>query len=443
MTSSLTFGAVLLLSIVLYWLWDRADKRKHAIVERVAEDIKAMGDVVATSLSPRINPDICIGSGACVAACPEKGIIGLLRGQAALINPLGCIGHGACATACPVTAIKLVYGTKTRGVELPVLDANFQTNKPGVYVAGELGGMGLIRNAVTQGRQAAEHILVGDSQQGAPRRGVNGALDLIVVGAGPAGISATLRSMQEGLRVLLIDREGFGGTILHYPRAKVVMTGTLDLPVYGKVTGRQLSKEQLVALWQEIRATTDPPVVTGELVTRLEQRSDGMWGVVSDRGVRHAANVILALGGRGSPQKLGIPGEESGKVAYRLLEPKEFQGKHVLVVGGGNSAVESALSLVDGGECASVSLSYRKNEFARCRAENRRRIDACIAQGAVRVYFESELTDIGEHGVTLRDKSGRLAQIANDAVIVQIGGTPPARLLDSLGIALTTKYGER
>jgi thioredoxin reductase (NADPH) len=442
-TSSLIFGAVLLLSVVLYWLWDRADKKKHAIVERVAEDIKAMGDVVATSLSPRINPDICIGSGACVAACPEKGVIGLLRGQATLINPLGCIGHGACATACPVTAIQLVYGTKTRGVELPVLDADFQTNKEGVYIAGELGGMGLIRNAVSQGRQAAEHVLFGMSRRGGPRRGVNGAFDLIVVGAGPAGISATLRSMQEGLRVLLIDREGFGGTILHYPRAKVVMTGTLELPVYGKVSGRQLSKEQLVALWEEIRAKVAPPVVTGELVTRLEQRSDGMWGVVSDRGVRHAANVILALGGRGSPQKLGVPGEESSKVAYRLLEPKEFQGKHVLVVGGGNSAVESALALVDHGACASVAISYRKREFARCRAENRRRIGACIAEGAVRALFESEVTEIGAHAVTLRDPGGRVAQVPSDAVIVQIGGTPPARLLESLGIALTTKYGER
>jgi thioredoxin reductase len=249
--------------------------------------------------------------------------------------------------------------------------------------------------------------------------------------------------MAEGLRVLLMDREGFGGTILHYPRAKVVMTGTLDLPVYGKVTGRQLSKEQLVALWQDIRSKLDPPLVTGELVTRLEQRSDGMWGVVSDRGVRHAANVVLALGGRGSPQKLGVPGEESSKVAYRLLEPREFQGKHVLVVGGGNSAVESALALCDDGGCASVSLSYRKSEFARCRADNRRRIDARVAEGAVRIFFGSEVSDIGERGVTLRDKGQGLAQLANDAVIVQIGGTPPARLLESLGIALTTKYGER
>ena len=365
-----------------------------------------------------------------------------MRGQAALINPLGCIGHGACATACPVSAIQLVYGTKTRGVELPVVDANFQTNQPGVYIAGELGGMGLIRNAIAQGRQAAEHILLGGAQ-GLPRRGVNGAFDVIVVGAGPAGISATLRLMQDHARVLLMDREGFGGTILHYPRAKVVMTGALELPVFGKVPGRQLSKEQLVEVWQAVRARLDPPFVTGELVTRLGQRSDGMWGVVSEQGVRHAANVILALGGRGSPQKLGVPGEESGKVAYRLLEPKEFEGKHVLVVGGGNSAVESALSLSEAGACASVSISYRRREFARCRADNRRRVDLAIAQGAIRACFESEVTAIDDASVTLRGAGGAAIELPNDAVIVQIGGMPPARLLESLGIALTTKYGER
>jgi thioredoxin reductase (NADPH) len=442
MTSSLTLGGLLLLSVVLFWWWGRSDQKKEKIATQIAEDLAAMGDVVATSLSPSIDPDLCIGSGACVVACPEKGIIGLVRGQAALINPLGCIGHGACATACPVTAIKLVFGTKTRGVELPVVDQNFQTNQPGVYIAGELGGMGLIRNAVIQGRQAAEHIIEGSPPEPA-RRGVNDAFDVIIVGAGPAGISATLRSLQEGLRVLLMDREGFGGTILHYPRAKVVMTGVLEFPAYGKVSARQMSKEQLVVLWEEIRAKYSPPIVTGELVTKLERRSDGMWGVVTERGVRHAANVILALGGRGSPQKLGVPGEERSKVAYRLLEPREFAGKHVLVVGGGNSAVESALSLADEGDCASVSISYRRSEFARCRAENRRRIDELIAERKIRAYFGSQLTDIGEHGVTLRGPEGGLGQLANDAVIVQIGGTPPAQLLQSLGIALTTKYGER
>lgn len=448
MTSTLILAAVLLLAIAIYVWWERSDRQREEVARQIATDIQALGDVVATSLSPSIDPNACICSGACVAACPEKGVIGLVGGKAALLNPLGCIGHGACASSCPVTAIRLVYGTKTRGVELPQLDQNFQTNQPGVYVAGELGGMGLIRNAVSQGRQVAEHIIGGDrsaggSGSGPPvRRGRGDVLDVLVVGAGPAGISATLRLMQAGLRVLLVDREGFGGTILHYPRAKVVMTGTLDLPVYGKVARRQLSKEELVGLWQELYAQTQPPFVSGELVTGIEQRADGMWSVISERGARAAANVILALGGRGSPQKLGVAGEESSKVAYRLLEPAEFAGKHVLVVGGGNSAVESALALADQGGCASVAISYRRAEFARCRAQNRERMAAAIQSGAVRALLSTEVKQIADRSLLLQDASGQLQHLANDAVLVQIGGTPPARLLGSLGIHLVTKYGE-
>jgi thioredoxin reductase len=304
--------------------------------------------------------------------------------------------------------------------------------------------MGLIRNAVMQGRQAAEHIIEGSPGAGAPlRRGRGDALDVLVVGAGPAGISATLRLMQAGLRVLLIDREGFGGTILHYPRAKVVMTGTLELPGRAKVSRRQLSKEELVALWQEIYQQERPPFVSGELVTSIEQRADGMWTVVSDRGARAAANVILALGGRGSPQKLGVAGEDLSKVAYRLLEPAEFAGKHVLVVGGGNSAVESAVALAEQGSCASVAISYRRAEFARCRAQNRERIAAAIQRGAVRALLSTEVTQIAERSLLLRDGQGRQQQLLNDSVLVQIGGTPPARLLGNLGITLVTKYGER
>jgi thioredoxin reductase (NADPH) len=442
-TSTLTFCALLAIALLIYWLWERSDRQKEAVARRIAADVQAMGDVVAQSLSPRILPELCIGSGACVAACPEASVIALVDGRAQLVNPLGCIGHGACAKACPVNAIRLVYGSSTVGVELPVLDSNFQTNQPGVYIAGELGGMGLIRNAIRQGRLAADHIVASSPERGAPpRRGRNGALDALVIGAGPAGISATLQLMQAGLRVLLVDREGFGGTILHYPRAKVVMTGALELPVYGTVRGRQLSKEQLMGLWHDIRMKMKPPLATGHLVTRLCARADGMIEVQAERAVWHSANVVLALGGRGSPRKLDVPGEERAKVVYRLLEPAEFRGQHVMVVGGGNSAVESALALADFRGCASVSLCYRRNEFARCRSENKKRIQECIASGAVRALLSTQLLGIQEHGVTLSDAQQRVLELPNDAVIVQAGGTPPAQLLKSFGIQTVMKYGE-
>ena len=435
--------AVLAVAIVLYLIWDRIEHSRETQTLRVVEDLAGMGELVATSLSPRIDPDACIGSGACVQACPEKVVIGLVAGRAKLVNPLACVGHGACESACPMHAIKLVYGTKTRGVELPAVDPSFQTNRPGVYVIGELGGMGLIRNAVSQGKQAAEHVIRGSGEKHTPpRRGKDGALDAIIVGAGPAGISATLALMEAGLSVLLLEREAFGGTIMHFPRAKVVMTGEIDIPGYGKLSRRTMSKEALVEIWHDIRARTSPPIITGELVESLQATPDGMWLVRSDKSERRAANVLLALGTRGAPRRLGVPGEDAAKVAYRLLEPQEFAGKRVLVVGGGNSAAESALALADAGGCASVGISYRKSAFARLRNQNRVLLDAAIAEGRVQAFMDSDVVRIDPDRVTLSTPGGQVS-VPNDAVIVQAGGTPPGDVLRSFGIELVTKYGER
>ena len=444
MYAGLEIAAIVVFSLAMYLLWERRDRKREQAAQKVVHDLSGMGELVAASLSPRIDPDRCIGSGACVRACPEKQVIALVGGRAQLVNPLGCIGHGACERACPVKAIKLVYGTQTRGVELPRIDPYFETNQAGVYIVGELGGMGLIRNAVEQGRQAAERVIAGaPERQEAPRRGVGDALDAVVVGAGPAGISATLGLMEAGLRVLLLEREGFGGTILHYPRGKVVMTGALELPVYGQVKKRIMSKEQLVQLWRDILEKTNPPLRVGELVESLSRDPDGMWKVHSSGGDFRAANVLLALGVRGSPRKLGVPGEEQAKVVYRLLEPEPFRDQHVLVVGGGNSAVENALALSDAGLCRSVTISYRKRAFARCRGDNRQRIEAAIADGRVKACLPSEVQSIASDRVVLRDsESGEHQELANDSMIVQIGGTAPADLLRSFGIEIVTKYGE-
>ncbi|MFO0565592.1 MAG: NAD(P)-binding domain-containing protein [Polyangiaceae bacterium] len=441
MTSWVILGGIVALVLLFYALWDRIEHRKVSAAAREQADVAAMGEAVPASLHPQIDPGRCIQSGACIAGCPEKGVIGLVGGRAHLINPLACIGHGTCEKACPVGAIELVYGTRTRGLELPRIGPDFQTNQPGIYIVGELSGMGLIRNAVKQGAEAAQNIAEGSG--GEPgRRGLNGAYDAIVVGAGPAGISATLGLLAANLRVLMVERELFGGTIMHYPRAKVVMTGELELPVYGRVRQKIMSKEELVSIWNDIFEKVKPPLVTEELVERLARDADGMWVIHTSKGTHRAANVILALGMRGAPAKLGVAGEDDKKVSYRLLEPDPFADQHVLVVGGGNAAVESALALSDFGRCKSVSISYRRDKFARCRAENRRRIDEAIANKKVCFLPNTQVSRIYSGGITLRG-NGRERDLANDAVIVQIGGTPPTSILKSFGVELVTKYGER
>lgn len=425
----------LLVALLVYVLWSRLLGRRERVAKEILEDMAALGDVVPDTLYPRIDLDRCIGSGACVRACPEKQILEVVEGQARLLNPLACVGHGACVAACPVDAIKLVFGSEERGVELPKVDAHFETVRAGVYVIGELSGMGLIRNAVRQGRQAADHVAQSS------RRGTGDAYDAVVVGAGPAGISATLRLMETGLRVALLERDAVGSTILHFPRAKVVMTGALEFAIVGTVKRRTMSKEELVQLWESIVDKAKVPVHTGVLVESVAEGPRGMWQLSTSQGSIHAANVLLALGRRGSPRKLGVPGEDLPKVAYRLIEPDPFAGKHVLVVGGGNSAVECAIALADFGRCASVTISYRRNTFARCRADNRRRIDEAISTGKVIALMPSDVVQIEEGAVTLRAE-GATERVANDAVIVQVGGTAPAELLKQFGIDVVTKYGE-
>ena len=428
-------AGMVLVAVIASWLLGRGRRKHEAESLATLEDMAGLGEIVPDTIHPVIDVHRCISSGACVRACPEHQVIGLVNGQAKLLNPLACIGHAACMQACPVDPIKLVFGTKERGVELPKLDPHFQTTRPGVYVIGELGGMGLIRNAVSQGRQAAEHVV----NEG--RRGQGDAYDAVVVGSGPSGMSAMLRLQQAGARALLLERDKIGGAIMHYPRAKVVMTGSLELAGIGTIKRGKMSKEELVALWEKMVQQSGMSIRTGVTVEGVTADPDGMWRLATTAGDVRAANVLLGLGRRGTPRQLGVPGEELAKVSYMLLEPDPFKGQHVLVVGGGNSAVENAIALADFGGCRSVSISYRRDAFARCRVENRRRIEALIAQGKVHPIMPSQVLEIRAHDVLL-DVGGKQQPLANDAVIVQIGGTAPSELLQKFGVEVVVKRGE-
>jgi thioredoxin reductase/NAD-dependent dihydropyrimidine dehydrogenase PreA subunit len=434
-TTYLVLLGLLVFAGVPYILWTRIDARKHTRAAEIHDDVMALGDdVVPVSIHPDIDLDQCIGSGACVRACPEHDVLGITDGRARLINPLSCIGHSACMRACPVEAIKLVFGTSTRGVELPLLTPDFATNQPGIYIVGELGGMGLIRNAVEQGRQAAEAIARNK------RRGGAGDLDLIVVGAGPAGIACALTAIANGLRVQIVDQERFGGTIVHYPRAKVVMTGSFSLAGFGTVRRKVMSKEDLLELWAEIRARTQLPVQEGIRVENV-QSEGGAWRVVAENWNDRAANVVLALGRRGAPRQLGVPGEELPKVHYRLLECEPFTGAHVMVVGGGNAAADCVIALANSKLPASVSLSYRRAELARLRASVRAELDRLIREGSVKPLLATEVVEIEPAHVTLKTADGT-QRVPNDHVIIQIGGTAPSALLKQIGIELVEKRGE-
>ncbi len=406
----------------------RAEARSRATKEAAAE----AGLLEPASLHPKVDPAKCLGCGACVRACPEGNILGLINGKAELVEPTHCIGHGACREACPYDAITLVFGTERRGVDIPHVRADFQTNVPGIFIAGELGGMGLIRNAIEQGRQAIESIrkLPG-------RRPLQG-YDVIIVGAGPAGFSASLAAMKHKLRFLTIEQDSFGGTVAHYPRGKVVMTAPADLPLGGKLKFTTVSKEKLLKFWKDVARKTGLKIKYGEEVKSIAQRGSA-FEVRTTRGSYLTASVLLAIGRRGTPRKLDVGGEDQAKVVYRLINPQQYRKQHVLVVGGGDSALEAAASLAKQ-PGTTVTLSYRRKAFSRAKVKNREEVETARKSGRLNILLQSNVKGIGRHDVEI-ERDGRRMRLKNDAVIVCAGGLPPTAFLESIGIEVETKYG--
>ncbi|BAM89088.1 4Fe-4S ferredoxin, iron-sulfur binding protein [Bradyrhizobium oligotrophicum S58] len=408
--------------------------RKRKEIKSVAKlsAAKDAGLLEPASLHPIIDHALCIGCGSCVRACPEGDILGLIGGKASLVEPSHCIGHGACKAVCPVNAITLVFGTETRGIDIPNVDEAFQTNVPGIFIAGELGGMGLVRNAIEQGRQAI------DSVRRIKNVGKSDMLDVVIVGCGPAGLSASLACLQHRLRFVTLEQDSLGGTVAHFPRGKLVMTAPFTLPLAGKFNFRELSKEQLIAFFMSIVRKARLRVNVGErveAVTRVGDRFD----VRTNRGSHRTHSVLLAIGRRGTPRKLEVPGEEQTKVVYRLIDPEQYRGQHVLVVGGGDAALEAACSIADE-PGTTVTLSHRSESFSRAKLKNRQRVEDTTRSGRLRVIYNSSVKRIGQDDVDI-DADGDTSTIRNDAVIVCVGGILPTGFLKSMGIEVETKYG--
>jgi thioredoxin reductase/Pyruvate/2-oxoacid:ferredoxin oxidoreductase delta subunit len=382
---------------------------------------------------PHIDVSHCIGCGACVDVCPED-VLAVIAGKAAIISAHKCIGHGLCAEICPVGAIEIVMASPSIAADLPHLSPQLETNIPGIYVVGELGGLALIKNAVNQGRECLDTVAERLARAG---RAPAGVYDVCIVGAGPGGISASLRAIQRKLSYLTLEQDEFGGTVAKFPRQKLVMTSPVELPVYGKFKKLQLSKEDLLALWRKIHTETGLKVRTGEKVETITREDDGIFTIATTRARYRARAVILALGRRGSPRKLAIPGEELPKVMYSLLDAEEYTGVRILVVGGGDSAVETAMGLAHQ-RGNTVTLSYRKGEFSRIKERNAQRLKEYAKAGKLTVIFNSQPVEIRERSVVL-DVAGAKREIPNDYVWVLAGNLPPNDFLQQIGVQLGSK----
>jgi thioredoxin reductase/NAD-dependent dihydropyrimidine dehydrogenase PreA subunit len=430
----LIYSVAILLCIVVVAIYLRKKSKESRIVEEKIKRAKEDGLHEPVSLHPVVDVNSCIQTGACIAACPEHDILGIRNGKATIINASQCIGHGACFHACPTEAISLRIGTEKRGVELPHVSQNFETNVPGIFIAGELGGMGLIKNAVEQGKQAVDNIVKTFNKNH------KADYDLIIIGAGPAGISGALTAKKNGLKFLLLEQDTLGGTVFTFPRKKIVMTSPMDLPLFGKIKLFETTKAELLDLWQTVLKKNEISVSENSKVESISSE-EGIFKVTTIIGDSYSsARILLSIGRRGTPRKLNVPGELSEKVAYRLLEPEDISGKHIMVVGGGDSAVESALLLADQNH---VILSYRNEVFNRIKPLNSIALNKAVAQGKLEVRLKTNLQSIGDDTIRLQiNDKGESVELQNDLVYIFAGGELPTQFLEKAGIKITKKFGE-
>jgi thioredoxin reductase/NAD-dependent dihydropyrimidine dehydrogenase PreA subunit len=429
-------GYVIIIGIgmlILFFYLKHITNRSKKVREKLENAVK-FGFHEPVSLHPVVDPDKCIGSGACIDACPEQDILGIIDGQAHVINASRCVGHGACFHACPVGAITLCIGTEKRGVDLPHISREFETNIPGLYIAGELGGMGLIKNAVEQGKQAVNFL------SAKIKSSVRVEYDIIIVGAGPAGIAASLAAAKNKMKYLTLEQDSLGGTVYNFPRAKIVMTSPMDLPLHGKIKLGETSKQNLLQLWDDVLKKNKIIINEYEKVESIEKNNGNFFEVKTNKGVYASKGVILAIGRRGSPRKLNVPGENKEKVAYRLLEPELIKDSNILIVGGGDSAIESALLLSDENR---VTISYRSEAFSRIKPKNFEFIIQAIDTNKVKVIFNSNVREILDDKVTIKiDGRENYIDIKNDLVYVFAGGILPTDFLQQVGVKITKKFGD-
>jgi thioredoxin reductase (NADPH) len=427
MESLIVWGVALLLVGIVFVPYVLKFRKKQKQDHARKQEAMELGADKPIAQYPQIDEMQCIGCGACVMACPEGDVLGIVHGKATVINGLKCVGHGRCAEACPVSGIVVGLGDIKKRDDIPFMNEFNETNVPGIYISGELGGLALIKNAISQGEMVVNDI----AKTITPSINEN-TFDIVIVGAGPSGISAGLAALKHNLSCIILDQQGFGGTILQYPRKKLVMTRPIEIPLYGMLDKPEYEKEELLAIWEEIQSKFN---LNFELDEKLEQitKNENYFDVKTQNSVFSGQRVVLALGRRGTPRKLGVPGEDKAKVMYKLIDAESYNNNHIFIVGGGDSALEAAIGLAHQPGNV-VTVSYRKSKFFRSKKKNEQRINEMISAGRIKVLFDSSVAEIRDANVVLQQAEKEI-DIANDFVFVFAGGVAPFKLLKQFGIA--------
>lgn len=386
---------------------------------------------------PIINATTCLGCDACVEACPYD-VLEVRRYVAVVARPDACCGLTLCAQVCPNQSLTMqdVGPAEAPAIERVELEA---VEHPGVFVVGDAGGGSLIRNAIDEGARAVAIIaerLARAPRARTPRTTVPAdpdVLDVLVIGAGPAGLSAALEAQARGLRALTVEQHTVAGSIQSFPRGKLVLDAARAAATSSRLWLAEATKEELLARWMLAVRTERPPILEGQRVTALHRESDGTWTVdLAAAAPRRARTIILAVGRRGSPRRLAVDVAPAmlPHVHYALADAASFANRRVVIVGLGDVAIEAAIAL-SRQRGTTVTIAHRGDDFRRGRARNLDELRRRVAAGAVRIAWRAEVRAVAPGRVELATPAGRVDEPC-DSLFVLIGAEPGSDLLSRL-----------
>jgi thioredoxin reductase len=386
---------------------------------------------------PQIDVNTCLGCYACVDACPYD-VLEIDRYVAVVARPEACCGLTLCEQRCPNGSLRITDGEPIG--DRPRLGGDLESlDTPGLYLAGDVTGLPLIKNAINQGARAVDRIA---ASLDAGQRGGD-ALDLVVVGAGPAGISAALRAKEKGLSFEVIEQGSAAQSIRSFPRGKLVFDQPLELPVTGKLWLEESTKEELLSHWLRIVRQERLPIREDTRMTAIARdAATGLFRVTTEpRGggpptERITRRVLLAIGQRGSPRRLPfeLAPEVESRVHYHLADARSFEGRRVIVVGLGDVAMEAAIALSRQPNTA-VTVVHRGEGFSRGKSRNIAEVRRLAESGRIGLRLSTEIAALTAEQARLRGPKGEVAQ-GYDAVLVLIGSIPPWEALRAAGVRM-------